>query len=57
MWGMLSPSSTHESQTIMYSRSTTAITFLAQWHPLINPERNDLRPEYQNGPIKSGSRF
>ncbi|KAF1813203.1 hypothetical protein P152DRAFT_395603, partial [Eremomyces bilateralis CBS 781.70] len=23
-----------------------AITFLAQWHPLIVPQRNDLRPEY-----------
>lgn len=31
----------------------TAITFLAQWHPLITPERADLRPEYVNGPAKS----
>ncbi|KAH0284429.1 hypothetical protein M436DRAFT_79790 [Aureobasidium namibiae CBS 147.97] len=23
-----------------------AITFLAQWHPLIQPQRGDLRPEY-----------
>ncbi|KFY37487.1 hypothetical protein V494_04740 [Pseudogymnoascus sp. VKM F-4513 (FW-928)] len=23
-----------------------AITFLAQLHPLINPKRSDLRPEY-----------
>ncbi|OCK73794.1 V-type proton ATPase subunit E [Lepidopterella palustris CBS 459.81] len=23
-----------------------AITFLAQWHPLIQPIRNDLRPEH-----------
>lgn len=22
------------------------ITFLAQWHPLIVPERSDLRPEF-----------
>ncbi|KAK5111645.1 hypothetical protein LTR62_004750 [Meristemomyces frigidus] len=29
------------------------ITFLAQWHPLIVPERADLRPEYVNGPAKS----
>ncbi|RMY36215.1 hypothetical protein D0866_04083 [Hortaea werneckii] len=35
----------------------TAITFLAQWHPLIVPERGDLRPEYNNGPIKSGRMF
>lgn len=34
-----------------------AITFLAQWHPLIVPERNDLRPEYNNGPVKGGSLF
>ncbi|KAI7188522.1 hypothetical protein D0869_02782 [Hortaea werneckii] len=34
-----------------------AITFLAQWHPLIVPERGDLRPEYNNGPIKSGRMF
>lgn len=32
-----------------------AITFLAQWHPLINPERADLRPEYVNGPVQGGS--
>ncbi|TKA79069.1 hypothetical protein B0A55_02510 [Friedmanniomyces simplex] len=30
-----------------------AITFLAQWHPLISPQRADLRPEYVNGPVKS----
>ncbi|KAK8207524.1 ATP synthase subunit H-domain-containing protein [Phyllosticta capitalensis] len=24
-----------------------AITFLAQWHPLINPRRSDLRPELE----------
>ncbi|KAH9824459.1 putative vacuolar (H+)-ATPase subunit e isoform B [Teratosphaeria destructans] len=35
----------------------TAITFLAQWHPLIVPERNDLRPEYANGPVKPSGRF
>ncbi|KAK4629013.1 V-type proton ATPase subunit e [Fulvia fulva] len=31
-----------------------AITFLAQWHPLINPERKDLRPEFNRvpGPAK-----
>ncbi|KAF6240997.1 hypothetical protein HO173_000790 [Letharia columbiana] len=23
-----------------------AITFLAQWHPLINPENAELRPEH-----------
>ncbi|KAK8210103.1 H(+)-transporting V0 sector ATPase subunit e [Zalaria obscura] len=23
-----------------------AITFLAQWHPLIAPKRSDLRPEF-----------
>ncbi|EME79700.1 uncharacterized protein MYCFIDRAFT_37797, partial [Pseudocercospora fijiensis CIRAD86] len=34
-----------------------AITFLAQWHPLISPERNDLRPEFNQGPVKGGSRF
>lgn len=32
-----------------------AITFLAQWHPLITPERNDLRAQYHNGPVKSPS--
>lgn len=37
--------------------SSIAITFLAQWHPLINPERNDLRPEYNNGPAKSNGMF
>lgn len=26
-----------------------AITFLAQWHPLINPRRSDLRPEGGEG--------
>lgn len=25
---------------------TTAITFLAQWHPLIVPRRGDLRDDY-----------
>ncbi|KAI9843217.1 MAG: H(+)-transporting V0 sector ATPase subunit e [Thelocarpon superellum] len=24
-----------------------AITFLAQWHPLIAPKRNDIRPGYE----------
>ncbi|CZT19295.1 probable VMA9 Subunit e of the Vo (membrane) sector of the vacuolar H+-ATPase, essential for vacuolar acidification [Ramularia collo-cygni] len=33
-----------------------AITFLAQWHPLIVPERSDLRPEF-NGGVKSGSQM
>ncbi|RMZ23558.1 hypothetical protein D0859_12410 [Hortaea werneckii] len=37
--------------------NNTAITFLAQWHPLIVPERGDLRPEYNNGPVKSGRMF
>ncbi|KAF2721412.1 hypothetical protein K431DRAFT_312488 [Polychaeton citri CBS 116435] len=32
-----------------------AITFLAQWHPLIQPERNDLRPQYINGPAEGRS--
>lgn len=35
----------------------TAITFLAQWHPLIVPERSDLRPEYVNGPAKGSGRL
>ncbi|KAK7563734.1 ATP synthase subunit H-domain-containing protein [Phyllosticta citricarpa] len=26
-----------------------AITFLAQWHPLITPRRSDLRPEVEAG--------
>ncbi|WPG99284.1 Hypothetical protein R9X50_00209700 [Acrodontium crateriforme] len=34
-----------------------AITFLAQWHPLIVPERTDLRSQYNGGPSPSGSRF
>ncbi|KAF2484843.1 ATP synthase subunit H-domain-containing protein [Neohortaea acidophila] len=33
------------------------ITFLAQWHPLIVPERDNLRPQYQNGPVKPTRRF
>ncbi|KAM0712109.1 hypothetical protein Q7P37_011203 [Cladosporium fusiforme] len=37
------------------SNKSTAITFLAQWHPLIMPQRNDLRPEYNGGPVKSPS--
>jgi V-type H+-transporting ATPase subunit e len=34
-----------------------AITFLAQWHPLIAPERSDLRPEYNGGPVASNGMF
>ncbi|KAF1819676.1 uncharacterized protein K489DRAFT_434388 [Dissoconium aciculare CBS 342.82] len=34
-----------------------AITFLAQWHPLIVPERSDLRPEFNGGPVKGSSLF
>lgn len=34
-----------------------AITFLAQWHPLIAPERADLRPEYNQGPVASKGMF
>ncbi|KAL1590393.1 hypothetical protein WHR41_00834 [Cladosporium halotolerans] len=34
-----------------------AITFLAQWHPLIQPQRGDLRPEYNGGPVKGESFF
>jgi hypothetical protein len=30
-----------------YPDSTTAITFLAQWHPLIEPKRNTFRPGYE----------
>jgi hypothetical protein len=26
---------------------TIAITFLAQWHPLIEPNRNTIRPGYE----------
>lgn len=33
-----------------------AITFLAQWHPLIVPERSDLRPEFNGGP-KGGNQM
>lgn len=36
---------------------TTAITFLAQWHPLIVPERSDLRPEFNGGPKGSNQMF
>ena len=36
---------------------TTAITFLAQWHPLIAPQRNDLRPEYNGAAVKSNGMF
>jgi phosphoribosylcarboxyaminoimidazole (NCAIR) mutase len=36
---------------------TTAITFLAQWHPLIAPQRNDLRPEYNGAAAKSNGMF
>ncbi|KAK4499462.1 hypothetical protein PRZ48_009977 [Zasmidium cellare] len=32
-----------------------AITFLAQWHPLIAPERKDLRPEFNQGPAAGNS--
>lgn len=35
----------------------TAITFLAQWHPLIQPQRSDLRPEYIHHEGPGGSRF
>lgn len=54
MWGAFSPSM---SDTLPPETLTldTAITFLAQWHPLIVPERSDLRPEYNNGPVKGGS--
>ncbi|TKA68047.1 hypothetical protein B0A49_08587 [Cryomyces minteri] len=31
-----------------------AITFLAQWHPLITPKRGDLRPELINHEGPSG---
>ena len=34
-----------------------AITFLAQWHPLIAPQRNDLRPEYNGAAAKSNGMF
>ena len=37
--------------------SGIAITFLCQWHPLIVPERNDLRPEYVNGPAGNSRMF
>ena len=33
----------------------TAITFLAQWHPLISPQRKDLRPEFNQGPAAGNS--
>jgi len=36
---------------------SVAITFLAQWHPLIAPERADLRPEYNQGPVASKGMF
>ena len=39
------------------SQNQTAITFLAQWHPLIAPQRNDLRPEYNGAPAKSNGMF
>lgn len=35
--------------------SWTAITFLAQWHPLISPQRKDLRPEFNQGPAAGNS--
>ncbi|GAB7355880.1 hypothetical protein MBLNU459_g6534t1 [Dothideomycetes sp. NU459] len=34
-----------------------AITFLAQWHPLINPIRSDLRPEHTHHEGAGGQRF
>nr|OQO19775.1 hypothetical protein B0A51_13458 [Rachicladosporium sp. CCFEE 5018] len=35
----------------------TAVTFLTQLHPLIQPQRNDLRMPNTNGPVKGGSMF
>jgi V-type H+-transporting ATPase subunit e len=43
MWGM-SPSA-RESCCEMIANECTAITLLAQLHPLIVPRRSDLRPE------------
>ncbi|KJY02474.1 Vacuolar ATP synthase subunit e like protein [Zymoseptoria brevis] len=34
-----------------------AITFLAQWHPLIVPERSDLRPEFNGGKVQGSRAF
>lgn len=55
----------YQEQTVFFfeeagadSGVTTAITFLAQWHPLINPIRSDLRPEntHQEG-LGGAARF
>lgn len=56
MWGT-APSLARRNQSMSILTYDLAITFLAQWHPLMTPERNDLRPEYVNGPAKSGSMF
>lgn len=59
MWGMYCPQYGRGDNRVEHEKLTAsvAITFLAQWHPLINPERNDLRPEYNNGPVKSPGFF
>lgn len=39
-------SQTPELGRIRADEYRTAVTFFAQWHPLIVPERSDLRMEY-----------
>lgn len=60
MWGTYPPTCSFtwyiECDVLTFTISV-AITFLAQWHPLIAPERSDLRPEYNGGPVASNGMF
>jgi hypothetical protein len=47
MWGM-SRLKGDGLEEPMLTDLLSAITFLAQWHPLIVPERSDLRREIQS---------
>lgn len=58
MWGTYSEELMVSGHVYVFQRLTgwlAAVTFLAQWHPLIAPERSDLRLD--NGPTKPGSMF
>ena len=64
MWGTYYTHHTSQPSTVdietrqaKVTDDLAAITFLAQWHPLIAPERADLRPEYNGGPVASKGMF
>lgn len=52
MWGTYCKRTSERSLGLM---RWAAITFLAQWHPLISPQRKDLRPEFNQGPAAGNS--